>query len=596
MAPSVTFLLLLLIFGTAHAHPLGNFSVNHYSHLRVGGDTIAVLYIIDMAEIPTFQEIQEIDSDRDGRMSAEERRAYLARKVKELAPGLLLTINGRPLQLAVVATDLLFPPGAGGLPTMKIGVRYRARIHRRALRAISDLEYRDANFPDRAGWKEIVATEVGRVVLLTSSVPVLDRSNQLSEYPADIINSPPQDLQARLRFSRPDGSGPVAARSIRGETTKPAGASPLEATRRSLAQAGTGADGLQVPVIEGWASPGGVELADGESPVSVSVGEVPATSNRPIQTALGKSNSSPVTPDRVGESVKLVKATTMPRSAFTELITTKHLSTKIVLLSLLVAFALGAFHALEPGHGKTVVAAYLVGSKGTARHALLLGGIVTASHTFGVYLLGVVTLYMSRYILPERLYPWLGVASGLTIFGMGVALFFRYLRGGHSHAHGHEGGHHHGTHYHSHHQGGARHDHGVNLEHSHDRGGDLLRHRSLGIERRGVEVSYRDLFALGITGGIIPCPAALVVLLSAISLGRVGFGLILIIAFSVGLALVLMAIGLLMVYARGLMAAWSGEGHLIQRLPLLSSVVIVIFGCAIALQALIAGGVIRASL
>src|SRR5438093_13619911 len=114
-----------------------------------------------------------------------------------------------------------------------------------------------------------------------------------------------------------------------------------------------------------------------------------------------------------------------PRNAFTELVTTRQLSLGIVLFSLLVAAGFGAFHALEPGHGKTVVAAYLVGARGTAWHALILGLIVTASHTAGVYLLGGVTLYASRYVVPERLYPWLGVISGLTIAGLGFFLFLR---------------------------------------------------------------------------------------------------------------------------------------------------------------------------
>src|SRR5262249_57610004 len=112
-----------------------------------------------------------------------------------------------------------------------------------------------------------------------------------------------------------------------------------------------------------------------------------------------------------------------PRSSFTELMATKQLGFGVILLAVAVAAGLGALHALEPGHGKTVVAAYLVGSKGTAWHALILGLIVTASHTVGVYMLGGVTLYAQRYVMPERLYPWVGVLSGLTIAGLGCLLF-----------------------------------------------------------------------------------------------------------------------------------------------------------------------------
>src|SRR5262249_27999436 len=111
-----------------------------------------------------------------------------------------------------------------------------------------------------------------------------------------------------------------------------------------------------------------------------------------------------------------------PRSMLTELITARQLSAGVILFSLLVALGLGAFHALEPGHGKTLVAAYLVGSRGTAWHAVLLGLTVTASHTVGVYALGGVALFASQYVVPEQLYPWLGFVSGVLIMGTGMVL------------------------------------------------------------------------------------------------------------------------------------------------------------------------------
>jgi nickel/cobalt transporter (NicO) family protein len=256
----------------------------------------------------------------------------------------------------------------------------------------------------------------------------------------------------------------------------------------------------------------------------------------------------------------------------------------------LLAAALGAFHALEPGHGKTVVAAYLVGSRGTARHALILGLIVTASHTAGVYVLGGVTLYASRYIVPERLYPWLGAVSGLIIAALGFSLFLKRYAGrdedhGHEHhGHGHAHNHAHGRQHHGHRHGDG-HEHGHDHGHVHGHDHHLP---------AGQLVSLRELFALGITGGIVPCPAALVVLLSAVALRRVGFGLFLIAAFSVGLAAVLIAIGLLMVYARRLMARFQGEGRVVTRwLPLTSSAVMTVLGLAIAGQALMAAGILQ---
>jgi ABC-type nickel/cobalt efflux system permease component RcnA len=230
-----------------------------------------------------------------------------------------------------------------------------------------------------------------------------------------------------------------------------------------------------------------------------------------------------------------------PRSRFTDLISTQgELSLWVLLSAALIAAGLGALHALEPGHGKTIVAAYLVGSRGTARHAVLLGIVVTASHTAGVYLLGAVTLYASRYIVPEQLYPWLGAISGLSVAGLGIFIFLRHLTG--------ETG---------------EHSHAPGEQHSHwflsifQRGGkeqagepECGRASGKGTERA---LSLRELCMLGITGGIVPCPAALVVLLSAFSLHRIRFGLFLITAFSLGLAAVLVAVGLAMVYTKHLL-------------------------------------------
>jgi ABC-type nickel/cobalt efflux system permease component RcnA len=257
-----------------------------------------------------------------------------------------------------------------------------------------------------------------------------------------------------------------------------------------------------------------------------------------------------------------------PRSSFTELMATKQLGLRIILVALVVAAGLGAFHALEPGHGKTLVAAYLVGARGTMKHAFLLGLIVTAAHTAGVYLLGGITLYASQYIVPDRLYPWLGVVSGVMITVLGLALLLRRYQwrdklNSEHHHHGHHHNHSHPLDHHHHHH----HDH---HHHDHNR-----------------QVSLRELLTLGISGGIVPCPAALVVLLSAVSMQRIGFGLLLIVAFSVGLAAVLISIGMLMVYARQFMSRFRGNGQLVNHwLPLTSSAFILLFGVMLTVQAL----------
>jgi ABC-type nickel/cobalt efflux system permease component RcnA len=308
-----------------------------------------------------------------------------------------------------------------------------------------------------------------------------------------------------------------------------------------------------------------------------------AESKQPTYTTIIKSgdvNNSHLSRRDASDGMKLrANQQATPGDSFTELMATKQLNIGIVLIALAVAVGLGAFHALEPGHGKTLVAAYLVGSHGTMKHAFLLGLIVTGAHTAGVYLLGAVTLYASQYIVPERLYPWLGVVSGVLIAALGAVLLVQRYLGKDwpsSHHHHHHADHSHGSdHHHHHHHHDHSHDHG----HTHNPH-DLNR-----------QVSHRELLTLGISGGIVPCPAALVVLLSAVSMQRIGFGLLLIVAFSIGLAAVLIAIGLLMVYAREFMSRFQTEGRVFTRwLPLASSTIITLFGFGMIFQSVASAG------
>jgi ABC-type nickel/cobalt efflux system permease component RcnA len=446
-------------------------------------------YIIDLAEIPTFQELGEIDTNGDKTISPEEERAYLSRKVEEFKNGLSLKLNEKSVDLTPESVYMVFIPGAGGLPTIKITVEYSGEFGQAELTELNTARYIDNNYSGRTGWKEIIVLGKDGVTIANSSAPSSDVSSELTSYPEDTLSSPPQDVQAAFSFSLEDGQMGIASMD-----------------------------------------------------------------NRGVDTGRGIAKT--------------------PKDSFTELISKKELTPQIILLSLVIAFGLGAFHALSPGHGKTVVAAYLVGSRGTAGHALLLGMIVTLTHTIGVFALGFVTLFASKYILPEKLYPWLGFTSGLIIVVMGMFLFskrYRALFGRNGHDHGHAHSH---QHQHSH-----SHDH----EHGH--------HHHLIPEK----VTWGGLFALGVSGGIIPCPEALIVLLSAISLQRVGFGLVLILAFSIGLALVLMTIGLMMVYARRFIERFNDQGRVISSLPLISSVVIAILGFAIAVQSLTSGGIVQIS-
>jgi nickel/cobalt exporter len=518
----------------APAHPLGNFSISQYTGIQIERDAIALRYFIDMAEIPTFQELQSRDIPAD---PADSRMArYLRSTADALKASLTLEVDGKRLALDVRSAEVIFPPGVADLPTMKIAILMTAPLAS-PRGGVEDLRYRDDNYAARTGWKEVIAVGRSGSTVIESSVPDRDRSRELTDYPTDLLDSPPQAREARVRFSRSPAPAVVAN-------------TPAPPLRRS---------------------PSGLSAASetstpGPSPSAASASVAPQTEMTAAAPVVAKTNLQSVS-----------------RGAFTDLITTRELTLSVVAVALAVAAALGAFHALEPGHGKTVVAAYLVGSRGTARHALILGLIVTASHTAGVYLLGGVTFYASQYVVPERLYPWVALASGLTIAALGLSLFLRRYAGGgseHDH-HDHGAHHHHGTLAHSHTPG---HEHGHEHHHHAADGHPVHHHHEPG------HVSLRQLWALGITGGIVPCPAALVVLLSALSLRRVGFGLLLIVAFSVGLAAVLIAIGLLMVYARRLVARFDENGPLVTRwLPLTSSAVMTLLGASIAIQALASG-------
>jgi ABC-type nickel/cobalt efflux system permease component RcnA len=512
-----------------------------------------------MAEIPTFQEIQESGIEpKAGDPSLE---AYLTRKAELLRDGLVLEVNGKRLELRAESRDIIFPPGAGGLPTMKVGFRYKAKLIGDSKAGDYLLNYRDVNFPGRAGWKEVVAVAGSGAGILNSSVPEIDRSSQLNDYPTDLLNSPPQELEAKVAFSAAVVPASVAATaSSRTDTGAGEKARPISKVQTTRAEVSHGSG-----KVEQVKQPGDAQVV---KPAVIDADSTEANENSPQLRANRQAT---------------------PRNSFTELIATEKLGLGIILIALGAAVGLGAVHALEPGHGKTLVAAYLVGSRGTVQHAFLLGLIVTAAHTAGVYLLGAVTLYASQYIVPERLYPWLGVVSGVLIAGLGAVLLVRRYLGKDgllNHHHHHHLDHSHSPDGHDHHHHYHHHDdrgHG----HSHDHGHT---HGDRDVDR---QVSFRELLTLGISGGIVPCPAALVVLLSAVSMQRIGFGLLLIVAFSVGLAAVLITIGLLMVSARQFMSQFQVNSRLTTRwLPLTSSAFILVFGIALAVQALQTTGIL----
>jgi nickel/cobalt exporter len=291
------------------------------------------------------------------------------------------------------------------------------------------------------------------------------------------------------------------------------------------------------------------------------------------------------------------------------------LTTFILLTSLGLALFIGALHALQPGHGKTLVAAYLVGSRGTLRHAVLLGAIVTFTHTFSVILLGVIVLFLSDRMLPETVNLWLGIASGALVAVMGAVMLVVAYRRLHHHAHGLPGTHGHG-HFHLfgghdhpvHHGHGHSHDHAHGHDHPNDHGHDHPEHghghshttatparpRIKLASKAPGGVSLWSLFTLGIAGGIVPCLDAIVLLLIAVGINRVALGLIIILAFSLGIASVLIAVGILMVKAKGLLDRFQGGSAWLARLPVVSAFLITLIGIAMLFQTLAEAGVMKA--
>lgn len=278
---------------------------------------------------------------------------------------------------------------------------------------------------------------------------------------------------------------------------------------------------------------------------------------RAVKFTLAEGGAAPKsTPTAAGAVVPEGSARTQNADPFAGLIAIPTLTPQLMFFSLLLSLVLGAGHALTPGHGKTIVGAYLVGNRGRAKDAILLGLTTTITHTSSVFVLGFVTMLLSNYVLPERLFPWLELLSGALVVLIGVKMFWERLldfaRFGYVPQHAHDD-HEHGPHTHTH---------------------------------EAPPMTLRGLLALGISGGLLPCPSALVVMLGAIALHRIAFGMLLIVAFSMGLAGVLTGIGLLLVYAQRLFERIPGDGRLIRGVSVLSAAVVTVAGLVISFGAL----------
>jgi nickel/cobalt exporter len=537
VAIAIVLLSLLAFAGAASAHPLGNFTVNRYARVEISNETVRVYYVLDEAEIPTFQDRSSLDADR---------QLFIDQRAASVAAHLKLIVDNQPVVTHVAASELTLPPGQGGLPTLRLALRLEGRLPPGPAGAARQAAISDSNEPDRIGWREIVVAARGNGRVTASSAPNRDVSDELRHYPADLIQAP-LDLR------------------------------------------------------------------------SATFGFVAGTIAVPPQP--------------------LTRATTAPKrygGSFTALI--QHRLTPMVLIGMVgIALLFGAGHALAPGHGKTVMAAYLVGTKGRPRDAFLLGGIVSVMHTASVLVLGLVLFQVSNSASPDRVYPWLKLGSGLAIALFGVGLLSSRWRSArrqqpasvapvevpqparvlvlagafsdHEHVHdvedlsAHDHDHargsddySHGPDDHSH--GPDDHSHGPD-DYSHGPDGHLHGSHGHGQEAGGhvhgpgghthelpdgtAPLSRRGLAVLATAGGLFPSPSALIVLLAAFQLHRVGLGLTLIGAFSVGLAATLTGVGLALVYGRRVVER-RGVVPALRLLPVASAAAIAVLGVVFALN------------
>ncbi len=252
----------------------------------------------------------------------------------------------------------------------------------------------------------------------------------------------------------------------------------------------------------------------------------------------------------------------------------------MLFLTFCTAFFLGAVHALSPGHGKAMVAAYLVGSNGKKKDAVILGSIVTFTHVISVLILGIIILFMSNKILPEQIYPWISIFSGVLIFLVGL---FLLAEQGCSHNHNH----------HSHED-----DHSHDDDHFHDDDHSQYHHKHShspldnDVGRIAEKSHPGRLISLGLAGGMIPCPSAIVVLLVSVTLNKILLGLAIILIFSLGLASVLISIGLLIVSVSDVSLRMKRFAPILKIMPKISAGIILILGIIITFHAMVAAGLI----
>lgn len=454
---------------TSVAHPLGMASVNRYVGVRIHPAELEVDYLVDLAEIPAWTEIERLDADHDGRVLPAERDAWLDRFVPDATRDLRAQVNGRPAALRVTFRRLEAPPGQNGLSTLRVAVELRAPLPPRDEAPALTVRVEDTRFNDRNGWRELAAASSPAARLTSSSLPADRlRAGASLEYPTRALDRAPRDDVATFSFARVDAAG-----------------------------------------------------GDETSGLSATAGRRPGAS----------------------DGARLVALLRDPAR-----------SPGFALFALALAFALGAGHALAPGHGKALVGAWLLGSRGRARDAVTLGAAITVAHTASVFALGALALVIERRVGSDKVLRALELMSGAMVMGVAASQLPGRLKALRAKA----------------------------PERVEEAPGEAPEAR-----REAPALTTRAIVAMGVSGGMVPCPGALVVLLAAISMRRVGFGLALLVAFSLGLAAVLSGVGLLFVLARRWFDRVPGDGRALRALAVLSSCAVLCLGAVIVAKALL---------
>ncbi len=499
----------LLLGLPAAAHQLGGYATNQFFWVDLTTEPPKLVYRIELGEIESFKELEKMDTDGDLEVGEGESDAYLDVLLPELGQNLHVTVDSEERPLTLVDTGLSLRYGMGGMHEATIQGIFAVGGEGGLPAGPFEIEVWSKNF------EGVLGLFILKAMLGEAFVP--GETESYATLPYDV--SVGADGNPLYQNTAPQ---------------------------------------FRLPIV-----PVGAVSADGAEPVlAAQTGEAPPaethaeeTYDAPMEIASAADDEADRRADPGGMLTRLLN-----------LLRSEHLPWTVMLLGMGIALVLGMGHAFSPGHGKAVMAAYLVGERGTYGHAIALGLVVTITHTWSVFLLGLVTLSAGARMSEERVTFWTGIASGGIIVAIGLVLFLRRYQqfvlaraGLDAHDHDH---HHHHTH-----------DH----EHAHEKQAP----------------GYGSILWLGVSGGIVPCPSALVVLLLAVKFERLAYGLGLILVFSTGLALVLVAIGLLVVRGSGFVRATLGErSALLTALPVLSSVLITGLGGAIVFWTLVQHGVV----